>query len=137
MSYTKTNWVNGSAPAIDADHLNNIETGIYNNDQQITSILASLLALNTALAQLVTTESHSATVTVAASGNGTLTVDMSKSGYTCVGIAGVQPTGTGSSLSYIYAFFMSGGNANVYFRNTGATERTFNVNVYGLYVKNL
>lgn len=25
MAYTKTNWVNGSAPALDADHLNKIE----------------------------------------------------------------------------------------------------------------
>ena len=38
MSYTKTTWVNGGAPAIDADHLNNIEDGIYNNDQKIQNI---------------------------------------------------------------------------------------------------
>ena len=28
MAYTKTTWVNGTAPAINATNLNNIETGI-------------------------------------------------------------------------------------------------------------
>ena len=42
MAYTKTNWVNGSAPALSAENLNKIEDGIYANDANITSILASL-----------------------------------------------------------------------------------------------
>lgn len=42
MAYTKTTWVNGGPPAIDADNLNKIEDGIYANDANITSILASL-----------------------------------------------------------------------------------------------
>lgn len=36
MSYTKTNWSNNTAPYINADNLNKIEQGIYDNDQKIT-----------------------------------------------------------------------------------------------------
>lgn len=32
MAYTKTNWVNGGAPAINATNLNKIEQGIYDTD---------------------------------------------------------------------------------------------------------
>lgn len=38
MAYTKTNWVNEGPPAIDANNLNHIEQGIYDNDQKINSI---------------------------------------------------------------------------------------------------
>ena len=42
MSYTKTTWVNDQAPAINATNLNHIETGIFNNDAMLTSILTTL-----------------------------------------------------------------------------------------------
>lgn len=42
MSYTKTNWVNDQAPAINATNLNKIENGIFNNDAIITSIMTTL-----------------------------------------------------------------------------------------------
>ena len=42
MSYTKTTWVNDQAPAINATNLNKIETGIFNNDAMLTSILTTL-----------------------------------------------------------------------------------------------
>lgn len=35
MGYTKTTWVDGSTPAINATNLNKIEQGIYDNDQHI------------------------------------------------------------------------------------------------------
>jgi len=38
MAYTKTTWANGIAPAINATNLNNIETGIFNNDAAITNL---------------------------------------------------------------------------------------------------
>lgn len=38
MAYTKTTWVNEGPPAIDADNLNKIENGIYNNEIKIDSI---------------------------------------------------------------------------------------------------
>lgn len=42
MSYTKTNWQNDQAPAINATNLNKIENGIFNNDAIITSIMTTL-----------------------------------------------------------------------------------------------
>ena len=45
MAYTKTNWVNGSAPPISAENLNKIEDGIYNND-------ADIATLNSQMAQI-------------------------------------------------------------------------------------
>ena len=38
MAYTKTNWVNEGPPAIDADNLNHIEQGIYDNSLEITAL---------------------------------------------------------------------------------------------------
>jgi len=38
MSYTKTQWVNGSSPYINANNLNKIEQGIYDNDTHIGDI---------------------------------------------------------------------------------------------------
>ena len=38
MAYTKTTWVNGSAPPISAENLNNMENGIYTNDQKIAAL---------------------------------------------------------------------------------------------------
>ena len=38
MSYTKTDWTNGSGEKINSTNLNHIETGIYNNDTSIGDI---------------------------------------------------------------------------------------------------
>lgn len=38
MAYTKTQWVNNQAPALDADHLNHIEQGIYDAHEEITDV---------------------------------------------------------------------------------------------------
>ena len=38
MSYTKTQWTNDTAPAINETNLNKIEQGIYDNDSAITTI---------------------------------------------------------------------------------------------------
>ena len=38
MAYTKTTWINGSAPALSADNLNKIEDGIYNNSVEIDGL---------------------------------------------------------------------------------------------------
>ena len=46
MSYTKTNWVNGSAPPISAENLNKIEQGIYDNDSQIGVVDAKVDAVD-------------------------------------------------------------------------------------------
>ena len=59
MSYNKTNWADGSAPAISAANLNKIEQALYDDDANITSIL-------TALAQLPTIQTGYKQVTAAA-----------------------------------------------------------------------
>jgi len=38
MSYTKTTWVNGSVPGIDATNLNKIEQGIYDAHEGIANL---------------------------------------------------------------------------------------------------
>lgn len=47
MAYTKTNWVNEGPPAISADNLNNIETGVFNNDANCTLLLDGKINLDT------------------------------------------------------------------------------------------
>lgn len=47
MAYTKTTWVNGGPPAIDADNLNNIEMGVFNNDANCTLLLAGKINIDT------------------------------------------------------------------------------------------
>ena len=42
MSYTKTNWVNGQAPAISADNLNKIENKLYDLDSIVSGIQNTL-----------------------------------------------------------------------------------------------
>ena len=47
MAYTKTVWVNNQAPAINADNLNKIEDGIFNNDAAITNTNSTVANLTT------------------------------------------------------------------------------------------
>ena len=49
MAYTKTNWVNEGPPALDADHLNHIEQGIYNLAAQLDAVLADLALIGKTL----------------------------------------------------------------------------------------
>lgn len=42
MAYTKTNWQNDQAPAINASNLNHIEDGIFNNDNNISNVNQTL-----------------------------------------------------------------------------------------------
>jgi hypothetical protein len=44
VDYTKTTWIDESEPAIDADNLNKIENGIYNNSQNLKE-LAQIISL--------------------------------------------------------------------------------------------
>ena len=47
MAYSKTSWVNGSAPPLSAENLNKIEQGIYNNDANITVLQDGIINLDT------------------------------------------------------------------------------------------
>ena len=86
---------------------------------------------------LVVTETKSGSVSIPASDVGTATIDMTKSGYTLVGVAGVKTSGSGSSLGYIYSFFINNStDIVIYFRNSTTTARNYTVQATGLYVKN-
>lgn len=39
MAYIMTEWVNDTAPAINADNLNKMEQGIFDNDASLTNII--------------------------------------------------------------------------------------------------
>lgn len=49
MAYIKTNWVNGQTPAINADNLNKIETGIKGAHDGIDNILGTIAPIGTIL----------------------------------------------------------------------------------------
>lgn len=50
MAYSKTTWVDGSSPAIDAAHLNNIEDGVELLDTTLSSALADITTNTSAIA---------------------------------------------------------------------------------------
>jgi hypothetical protein len=58
MAYTKTVWVNSSAPAINATNLNKIEDGIFNNDAAITTASGTVSTLTTNFNNHVLESSH-------------------------------------------------------------------------------
>lgn len=66
MAYSKTTWVDGSAPAIDAAHLNNIEAGIENLDASlaftISDVTANTSKIETNTADIATNTSDIATI---------------------------------------------------------------------------
>lgn len=54
MSYTKTQWVNDQAPAINATNLNKIEQGIYDNDSAIATNTTNISTNTTNIGDLTT-----------------------------------------------------------------------------------
>lgn len=60
MTYTKTVWVNSSAPAINATNLNKIENGIFDNDAEITIVSGTV---STLISSLSTVSSSVSTLT--------------------------------------------------------------------------
>lgn len=131
MAYTKTNWVNEGPPAIDADNLNHIEDGIYNNDVRIGNLVSFLSGM-------IVTESKSESISLPASDAVTTTFNMAKTGYTFLGVAGFRVSGTGGTQVYTPAAYKSGTNSAILqLRNPTATARTLTGYIYGLYVKTL
>ena len=49
MAYTKTAWTNDSAPALSAQNLNKIETGIFNADEMANTVNKNLSTTDSAL----------------------------------------------------------------------------------------
>ena len=91
MAYTKTNWVNNQAPAINADNLNKIEDGIFDNDAAIATTNGRIDTTNTTVANL-TTEVGKKTVSYAM--QTTLTVAGWSGSSQTVNVAHVTATNT-------------------------------------------
>lgn len=128
MAYTKTNWVNDGPPAIDADNLNKIETGLF----EAHSWLASPIKI-----QVFTTPSKSypsGNTWVYSSDWHADTID----GYTPVGVLQGTPNSGGQGLiSQIAINYSSYGDrfaGNV--TNTTGSAITATIQVPVLYIRN-
>ena len=74
MAYTKTVWVNNQAPAINADNLNKIEDGIFNNDAAITNTNSTVANLTTEVGKKTVSYAIQVTLTSAGWSGGAQTV---------------------------------------------------------------
>ena len=74
MAYTKTVWVNNQAPAINADNLNKIEEGIFNNDAAITNTNSTVANLTTEVGKKTVSYAIQVTLTSAGWSGGAQTV---------------------------------------------------------------
>ena len=54
MAYSKTTWVDGAAPALDAIHLNNLENGVEDVDVRLTTAESTISTLQTSSTQTAT-----------------------------------------------------------------------------------
>lgn len=145
MAYTKTNWVNGQAPALSAENLNKIEEGIYNNAGDIASILADVSALkteDTILIDKFTTDSHVFGAAGSSSPSpvwwvyGSNYHAPSHTGYTPVGIISQTPTAQSMLIPCMALNYSQYGDRFVgYIRNDGSSQITDSVVVTILYVK--
>lgn len=120
MAYTRTNWVTSETP-LSAANFNNIEDGIEE-------------ALEKAERGTITVGYGDATVSLPASDSVEVTVNMAKADHTFLGIIGIYPSGTGSSLGYLFKFYKSGNNAVIGLRNSTSGARSYSIRVYGLYI---
>lgn len=93
MAYTKHTWVNGSAPAISADHLNEMETGIYNNDQRLDT-----LSTPPVLVRFFTVPSYTYAADAAHWVYGDNLQAPTVAGYTPVGVLQATPESGGAGL---------------------------------------
>lgn len=63
MAYSKTTWINGASPAINATNLNKIETGIYELDAVVTDHTSTLASLSSTVGSHTTSISTLNTTT--------------------------------------------------------------------------
>ena len=63
MAYSKTTWINGASPAINATNLNKIETGIYDLDATVTDHTSTLASLSSTVGSHTTSISILGTTT--------------------------------------------------------------------------
>ena len=102
MSYTKTNWTNGSGQPISAENLNNIEDGIFNNDARLTADEAKYDALTE-----ITVKTLTINFSQNAASQSTYTGSDTKAGYYPIGVVGHQLSGTGVGQIVPYSIYLS------------------------------
>lgn len=107
---------------------------------QIDDFVASLNTSGTSIASilstLLVTEVHSKAVSLPASDSANVDVNMTKTGYTLIGVVGVENTGTGSTLGFVSSFtLLDATTVRVALRNTTSTARSYTCYVRGLYLK--
>ena len=135
MAYTKTNWVNGGPPAIDADNLNKIEAGIYDTSVDVDAIKASLTS--PVMVRGFTTPSRSYNPGNTWVYNSDWRAEVVP-GYTPIGVLQATPNSGGQGLiSQLIINYASYGNrfaGNV--TNTTSSAITGTIQVPVLYVRN-
>ena len=96
----------------------------------------SNLALSSQIANLIKTEKHSSSeISVNAGGVGYTTVDMTKTGYTLIGIVGIDGSGT-SGMAYSDWYLADSVNVRIYYKNNSSRDKTnVTLKVTGLYIK--
>lgn len=99
MAYSKTTWVNGSAPALSAENLNKIEQGIYDCDASTTTNATDIATLQDST--MYSVSSDTATVTVSSGSYKSGTIDVTLAGYYPIGIVGFGvANGSGSGGTF-------------------------------------
>lgn len=76
-----------------------------------------------------------ANTTVSASGYAEVTIDATKSGYTPIGVVGINKTGGSSVYCVPSTFYIDNGTFHMYLRNTSTSSATVTVVVSVLYQK--
>ena len=77
ISYSKTTWINGASPAINATNLNKIENGIANATSEINTIASSVASIQSVATTAVTNvafDSANARITQTINGSTTAVV---------------------------------------------------------------
>lgn len=120
MAYTKTTWVNDSAPALDADNLNKIEQGIYDADTLAT-------ALQNYINKNIQAGTTTTTVTAPANGyvDGSVTYDTPMDSTATV-VATLYSASTAGAIGSLSISILSQTKNGFTYRvfNAGSTART-------------
>ena len=137
MAYSKTNWVNGQAPALSAENLNKMEEGIYNNSTSSDYLLDE----DTILIDTFTTPSHPFPATGQTGSTWWVYAEdfhaPTHAGYTAVGIIGQTPNNRSMLIPCMVLNQNAYGDRFAgYVRNSDTNSFSDTITVTILYVKN-
>lgn len=118
MAYVKTNWVNDSAPAINAANLNKIEQGIYDNADDVATLQGKT--------NFRIEEASSSSITVAGNSGTWQTVAPPNTG-TAIAVVGWYINGSVTIYPYSVNLVPEGGRFAL--RNISSSSQTFTLTV--------